>query len=104
MSLLTIELKITAIELREAYMALEFDRPEIPYDGDKLKKMKRYYSLLNFVTTKLAKKAISSKHKTKPFKLTLEYFEADCIHQTMMVLVLNQYAQSFFAKLDQKLA
>jgi len=99
-----IELKITANELKEAYASLDFDMPEIPYSGEKLQSMKSYYSLLETVRIKLAKKVLSHKDKKKPFKLSLEFFEANCIHKTMIVLKLSHYAQSFLNKLDQKLA
>lgn len=100
-----IELKITISQLREAYMAIQFDLPIIiPFSGEKEQKFKSYYSLLQAVDTKLAKKVISHQHKTKPFKLTLEYYEANCIHKTLMAVELNRHAQEFFNQLDQKLA
>lgn len=99
-----IELKITNLELREAYMAIEFEIPEIPLTGEKLKTTKSYYSLLESVRVKLAKKVVSHKNKTKPFKLSLEYFEALCLLKTLEVVNRNRYAQNFFEKLDQKLA
>ncbi|MBV7268398.1 hypothetical protein [Winogradskyella luteola] len=99
-----IELNITANELKEAYASLDFDMPEIPYAGEKNRKMKSLYSLLESIRIKLAKKVLSHKDKKKHFKLSLEFYEADCMHKTMMVLKLPHYAQSFFEKLDQKLA
>ncbi|HZW63612.1 MAG TPA: hypothetical protein VFF15_08230 [Flavobacteriaceae bacterium] len=101
-----VEIKVTANELKEAYAALDFDLPNIPagYNEQQSRKLKNLYSLLEVVRIKLAKKVLSNKDKKKPFKLSFEHFEADCIHQTMMCLKLEHYAQNFFNKLDQKLA
>lgn len=101
-----IEITITANELKETYAALDFDLPNIPagQDSKKTRTMKNIYSILEVVRLKLAKKVLSHKDKKKPFKLSFEYFEADCLHYIMMCLELDHYAQSFFNKLDQKLA
>ncbi|MBU2923028.1 hypothetical protein KO504_16890 [Winogradskyella psychrotolerans] len=98
-----IEIKITANELKEAYAALDYEMPNIPYTGEKAQTMKSYYSLLEAVRIKLAKKVLSHKDKQKPFKLSLHFFEANCIHKTMLVIELSHYAQNFFNKLDQKI-
>lgn len=99
-----IELKITAPQLKEAYMAIDFEMPDIPCSGEKAQKMKSYYSLLESVRIKLAKKVLSHQHKTKPFKIALEYYEANCLHKTMMAIELHRYSQALFNQLDQKLA
>lgn len=101
-----IEIKVTANELKEAYATLDYNFPNEAFDMDAYssRKMKSFHSLMEVIRIKLAKKHLSNKDKNKPFKLSFEYYEANFIHSAMMIIKLGHYAQSFFNKLDQKLA
>lgn len=100
-----IELKITAAQLTDVCNALDFIRPILTFeDRQKVRKLKNYYSLLDVVRLKLAKKLLTHANKTKPFKLSLQYYEANCIHETLKVTGCNHEGQKMFNQLDQKLA
>ena len=104
MTIPKIELKITANQLKAVYTALDFEMPAITFNGEKAKTTKSYYSLLEFIRIKLAKKILSHQHKTKQFKLSLEYFEALCLYKTLEAVAMQPAAHLFFQNLDQALA
>jgi len=64
-------------------------------------------SILEMVLEKLLKKQIANRHKTKSFKLELEYFQAYFLKEFLLKYnsVLDRhYVQVVINQLDQKLA
>lgn len=100
-----ITLKVTNLQLVEAFVIISHEPPEIGIYASKDQSwMKHFYSLWADLRTKLGKKVLNSQGNKKPSTLKLKYYEAATLHQILGIYDKTGYAQQLYDQLDQKLA
>ncbi|PKP26613.1 MAG: hypothetical protein CVU03_03495 [Bacteroidetes bacterium HGW-Bacteroidetes-2] len=100
-----ITLKVTNLQLVEAFAIILHEPPEIGlYATKDQRRMRHLYSLWADLRSKLGKKVLNNQGNQKQSSLKLKYYEAATLHQILGLYDKPSYAQQLYDQLDQKLA